>query len=114
MESIAEEHLKRAGLKTIARNFSVRGGEIDLIMRDSNTLVFIEVRFRKRHSRVSALESVTLKKQRRIIIAAQRFLQQHSELNRLACRFDVVAIESNDIQEQPDAQWIKSAFIAYN
>lgn len=114
MEAIAEEHLKRSGLETIARNFGVRGGEIDLIMRDLRTLVFIEVRFRKHHSRVSALESVTLKKQRRIIIAAQKFLQQTPELNRMACRFDVVAIESNEVQEHPDIEWIKNAFVAYN
>lgn len=114
MESVAESHLQESGLRTLDRNFSARGGEIDLIMQDGATLVFVEVRFRKRHGKVSALESVTVSKQKRVINAAKTYLQKNSKLDRMACRFDVVAIESNELQKHPNIQWIKSAFDAYS
>ena len=65
-EKIAKQFLEQAGLKTITANFRSRFGEIDLIMRDGRTLVFVEVRFRKTISHGSAEESVTHAKQRKM------------------------------------------------
>ncbi len=81
------------------------GGEIDLIMRDgSGTLVFVEVRARRTAAAGGAAASVTATKQRRIIFAAQRYLQRWRTLP--PCRFDVVAIEGGQVE------WLKGAFAA--
>ena len=64
IERAAECYLQQQGLQTIAQNFQRRGGEIDLIMREGATLVFVEVRFRKTDRFGSPVESVTASKQR--------------------------------------------------
>ncbi|WP_027350884.1 YraN family protein [Halotalea alkalilenta] len=107
MEALAAAHLVRAGLVEVARNQHARGGEIDLVMRDGDVLVFVEVRHRRSTRFGSALESVTETKRRRLRLAARVYLQR----NRLscACRFDVVGITGR----APDAlrfDWIKAAF----
>jgi putative endonuclease len=103
--------LLRQGLKLVERNYRVargpssRGGEIDLILRDADgTLVFVEVRARRDDSHGGAAGSVTFAKQRRIIYAAQHYLLRFAELP--PCRFDVVAIDGDDVQ------WLKAAFDA--
>ena len=78
-------------------------GEIDLIMEDKKTLVFVEVRYRKSAKYGSALESVNNQKQARIIHTAKHYLQQHSSKHS-AYRFDVVALTPNNID------WVKDAF----
>jgi len=90
----------------VGRNFRCRVGEIDLIMRDGQVVVFVEVRYRSDHRHGSAAETVTLQKQRRFTAAARRYLQQHPAAARAPCRFDVVAITG----EQVD--WLKGAFAA--
>lgn len=110
-EAIALAHLQRHGLTLVQRNYRVargpraRGGEIDLILRESDgTLVFVEVRSRAAATHGGALASVTSRKQQRIVFAAQHFL---ARLERLPpCRFDVVAIEGNTLE------WIRAAFHA--
>jgi putative endonuclease len=94
------------GLTLVGRNFRCRVGEIDLIMRDGQVVVFVEVRYRSDHRRGSAAETVSLQKQRRFTAAARRYLQQHPAAARAPCRFDVVAITG----EQVD--WLKGAFAA--
>jgi putative endonuclease len=104
-EEQAMRHLQRQGLRLIQRNFSTRGGEIDLIMQEGNILVFVEVRYRQSHHFGSAVESVTPDKQQRLITAASRYLQQHKP--DLPCRFDVVGISGS---RQERIEWVKDAF----
>ncbi len=103
-ECLAEEWLTRKGLRLIERNYHCRGGELDLIMLDGDTLVFVEVRFRRNARFGNAAESVTPTKQRRLWTAAQHYLQYHGEHASRAQRFDVIAI-TND-----QTEWIRNAF----
>lgn len=110
-EARALAHLQRHGLRLVQRNYrvargpSARGGEIDLIVREPDgTLVFVEVRVRADASHGGALASVTPAKQRRVVYAAQHYLQRLATLP--PCRFDVVAVEGDAIT------WIRGAFDA--
>lgn len=109
-EQAALEHLQAHGLRLAARNVLLRGGELDLVMFDANTLVFVEVRSRAARGLVGALESITLTKQRRVIHAAQSFLAQHAEHTGRACRFDVVGLTRNG--DTMHIEWHKNAFEA--
>lgn len=101
-ERVAEDYLRARGLRLLARNHRCRHGELDLVMRDGDALVFVEVRYRKRSGYGSAAESVDRHKQRRLSAAAGHYLQAHPSV--LPCRFDVVAISGERVQ------WIKNAF----
>ncbi len=103
-EDRALAHLQANGHTLITRNFRCKCGEIDLIVNDNDTLVFVEVRYRKRDDYGSALESVTASKQKKIQNSAQYYLQTKSLGESQAIRFDVVAISPNNIQ------WIQHAF----
>lgn len=109
-EQLAERFLHRQGLTTITRNYRSRGGEIDLIMREGDTLVFVEVRLRSNRRFSSPGESITYAKQQKITRAARAWLQQQDPGGQLACRFDVVALTSLDHTAAPE--WIKNAFDA--
>jgi putative endonuclease len=109
-EGAAERFLQARGLRTVARNYRCRVGEIDLIMREGDTLAFVEVRYRARGARVAPFESITGVKQRRIVLTAQHFLQRHPQYGRQPCRFDAVALEG--APEAPSIDWIKGAFSA--
>jgi len=102
-EETARRYLEAQGLWLETRNYRCRQGEIDLIMRDGDCLVFVEVRYRRNARFGGAVESITGTKQRRIIAAAQHYLQRHP--TRLDCRFDVLAMTGGD-----DVQWLKNAF----
>jgi putative endonuclease len=106
-EQQANEFLTAQGLKLLARNFSCKFGEIDLIMQDHEFLVFVEVRYRQHQDYGTGLESVTHNKQRKIINSAQCYLSRN-KLRDAACRFDVVAI--TDKQGILQFNWIKDAF----
>ena len=111
-EAMAEKYLVQQGLKPVSKNFHAYRGEIDLIMQDQYSLVFIEVRFRKNIFFGSAAETVTSKKQRHLAQAAQRFLQLHPKMANKACRFDVIAITgSANPSNPPKIDWIKNAFL---
>ena len=86
----------------LARNYRTRLGEIDVIARDGDVLVFVEVRMRADGHFGGALESVTPRKQRRIAAAAGMYLRQFPRAPR--CRFDVVALQNGEIH------WLKAAF----
>ena len=108
-ENIALKFLSSKGLKKICRNFQSKMGEIDLIMIEhENTLVFVEVKFRTNSNWVSAAESVTLSKQRKIIKTAQLYLLQNKKYHNWNCRFDVVSIQGN--KQNPEIDWITNAF----
>lgn len=96
--------LKKKGLKLIDRNFAVKTGEVDLIMKDKETLVFVEVRYRKNTNFGGAVASITSKKQQRIIKAALTYLQKHAPQSSM--RFDVIAIEGDNME----INWIPNAF----
>ena len=101
-EDRAADYLSQRGLAVIARNYRTRMGEIDLVVRDEEVLVFVEVRMRADGHFGGALESITPGKQRRIAAAAAMFLAQFPHPPR--CRFDVVALDGGDIR------WLKDAF----
>lgn len=105
-ETLACRYLEARGLTLVTRNFRCRSGELDLIMRDREQLVFVEVRSR-RHARYGTpAESVTRVKQQRLLRAAAFYLQrQHLDL---PCRFDVVAILH--AEGEPRMEWIRDAF----
>ncbi len=100
-EDAALAHLQRHGLQLVERNFRCKGGEIDLIMQDRHSLVFVEVRQRADLRHGGAAASITITKQRRLIIAAQVYLLGLKKMP--PCRFDVVAIDGNDLCWLQDA-----------
>jgi len=101
-EDLALRFLLRQGLELKQRNYTCRLGEIDLILLDGVTLVFVEVRMRSSRSFGGAGESITARKRVRLIRAARHYLSQQSATP--ACRFDAVLIEHNGAPE-----WIKDA-----
>lgn len=108
-EQQALEYLEAAGLTTVCRNFRCRLGEIDLIMRDGEYLVFVEVRYRSGSGFVSAAQSVDRRKQRKIARSARLFMSRQPALCDLPARFDVVAIE-RAAGVPLRIQWLRDAF----
>jgi putative endonuclease len=110
-EQLAVEYLHARGLVVLARNVRCRAGELDLVCLDGRVLAIVEVRQRAKRDFGGALASVTWRKQRKIIRAAQFFLLRQAEWRRHVMRFDVVAVEG-----VPDGAhrivWIKDAFRA--
>ncbi|NNG14246.1 MAG: YraN family protein [Gammaproteobacteria bacterium] len=104
---MACEHLRQQGLKLLTRNYHCRRGEIDLVMRDKGSLVFVEVRYRRQARYGSASESVNWHKQQRLIAAAKHYLL-HEARTRPAARFDVVAISGAGADLE--LEWIHNAF----
>ncbi|HET7844578.1 MAG TPA: YraN family protein [Xanthomonadales bacterium] len=108
-EQAAADHLVRNGLVVLARNVACRFGELDLVCRDDDTTVFVEVRYRLHRDFGGAVGSVDAHKQRRIVSAAQWYLSQHAAAARGPCRFDVVAVSGT----APYAvDWLRDAFHA--
>jgi putative endonuclease len=107
-EIAAETHAQKQGLATLDRNVSCRFGEIDLVLRDRDIVVFAEVRYRDTQRFGGAIASVDARKQRRMIAAAQFYLQSRPALARAPCRFDVFAIEGEI--GKPEITWIRDAF----
>lgn len=101
-EDEAARFLARHGLDIVARNFRTRFGEIDLVARDGETLVFIEVRMRSSAHFGGAADSIDLRKQARIVAAARQFLARMKR--EPPCRFDVVTLDGGP------PQWLRGAF----
>ena len=106
-ERLACVFLTRRGLQLVTRNYRCRRGEIDIVMRDGDSLVFVEVRYRRKAAFGGAAESVSSAKQARIIHCAKCYMMQHRAWNEPA-RFDVVCIEG--AAPRPRIAWIPSAF----
>ena len=104
-EKYARDYLCKQGLKLVENNFSCRLGEIDLIMRDGEFLVFVEVRARVSNAHGNALESVNYFKQQKLLKTASYYLLIKN-LTNIPCRFDVLALDGH----QPTVSWIKNAF----
>lgn len=94
-ERQALDYLQKQGLILIEQNYRRPFGEIDLIMREHATLVFVEVRSRAKGRFGGAAASITPAKQRRLVLAAQSYLQAYAHPP--ACRFDVVAIDAGKV-----------------
>jgi putative endonuclease len=106
-ERLAEQYLSKAGLRLVTRNFRCRMGEIDLIMKDRDSLVFVEVRLRSSRGFGGAAASIGSHKQRRLIAAAQYYLAGLSSTP--ACRFDAVLLDGLNAER---IEWLKNAFDA--
>ena len=108
-EQRALSHLCDHGLVPVARNFTSRFGEIDLVMRDGDTLVFVEVRFRGAGAAVDAVQSIDANKQRHIVRTAEFFLLRHPQWREATMRFDVVALDAAH-DGAVTLQWHRDAF----
>ena len=109
-EQLAATFLMNHGLKMVVQNYHCRFGEIDLVMRDAKTLVFVEVRLRSNSQFGSAAASITPQKKQKLILTAQHYLQQHSATQGdVPCRFDAVLMSKADLQH---IEWVRNAFDA--
>ena len=100
-EQRALDHLTRQGMTLVEANFHCKGGEIDLVMRDGAALVFVEVRQRASTRHGGAASSITPAKVRRMVRAAEFYLLRFARTP--ACRFDVVAIDGEQLDWLPNA-----------
>lgn len=109
-EQVARDFLTARGLETLYENYQFRGGEIDLVMRDGDTIVFVEVRYRNTEEFGDGAESITAGKQKRVIATAMHYLQHTQNQADPPCRFDVIAV--SDDPQRHDVEWIPDAFDA--
>lgn len=109
-EDAALGFLESMGWTLVHRNYRCRLGEIDLVMRDGGSLVFVEVRARESNAFGGAAASIGRAKQRRLVAAARHFLMTHPRAARMPARFDVVTISGSGGVRSP--QWIRAAFDA--
>ena len=119
-ESYAAELLENKGYQILARNFHSRFGEIDLIALLNKELVFVEVKARSNQTRGSAVDMITLSKQKKVFKTACVYLQQNEQFERLYYRFDVFCFDfhtkiSKNLQQNfsdlsYDLEWIENAF----
>ncbi|MDP1573673.1 MAG: YraN family protein [Coxiellaceae bacterium] len=100
-------YLKKQGFSLIERNYRTQGGEVDLIMKDGEYTVFVEVKFRQSESYGEAVDLVPAWKQKRLIRAATSFLVEKNSYHNTYARFDIIAIFAN---KNDRITWIKNAF----
>lgn len=105
-EDLALRFLLDRGLALVTRNYRSRRGEIDLVMREGEVLVFVEVRYRRNRSFGAGTETVDWRKRSRLTASAAHFLHTHPGASRLPCRFDVVSVDGAN----PAVQWVRAAF----
>ena len=103
-EAIAAAFLEHKGLKILARNYRCRLGEIDLVAREGDTTVFVEVRSRGSSAFGGAAASITAVKRQRLLKAARHYISRQRALPQ--CRFDALLIEG----EPPRIEWLRDAF----
>ena len=107
-EALARKFLKGKGLKIIGHNYRTRWGELDIVAREGDTLVFVEVKTRSGRLFGGPLAAVTLKKQQRIRRMAKTYLVEKG-LQDIPARFDVVGIVMRS-GDAPHIQWVENAF----
>jgi putative endonuclease len=95
-ETVAKRHLLLSGYALLAENYSVRGGEIDLVMKDRDIIVFIEVRQRASESHGTAAETITPRKIQKLQKTALSFLVETFQRDDLSVRFDAVLITGTE------------------
>lgn len=106
-EAQAARFLATRGLRLLRRNFRCRLGEIDLIMRDADALVFVEVRLRRGSDFGDGFDSITRAKRRRLVSAARWYLASR-RAEHMPCRFDVVSVSKRNYRAQ--IEWMPNAF----
>ena len=110
-EALAVRRLKKAGYKIIETNYRTRLGEIDIIAKEGDTLVFVEVKSRRSAQFGNPKQSITVQKQKKISMVALCYLKTTGQSTARA-RFDVVTVISN--RDKPQVEIIKNAFeLAY-
>ncbi|WP_461515804.1 YraN family protein [Porticoccus sp.] len=110
-ERWARAYLEQCGLKTLELNYRTPRGEIDLIMMDEATLVFVEVRLRRHSGFATAAQSIDGPKQRRIVATAQHYLQRKQLWEKIPCRFDAFCLsKDNGNEEEYQVEWLQNAF----
>ncbi|WP_303288609.1 YraN family protein [Marinobacter sp. SS8-8] len=109
-EDVAARYLASRGVRILERNVYNRGGEIDLIGRDGETLVFFEVRYRGTGSLVDPASSINYAKQQRLIKAVSFYLHRHGLWHSVS-RIDVIAISPGTVKKYR-VQWIRNAILA--
>ena len=107
-EDIACARLQQAGLALTTRNYRSPFGEIDLVMQERDTLVFVEVRYRSSDDFGTPAETVDARKQARLRATAEHYLQNTPRASKKACRFDIVAITGNG--EDDNFRWLRNVF----
>jgi putative endonuclease len=110
-EAAAADFLLDQGLAIVERGYRCRLGELDIVCLDDETLVIVEVRARANTERGSAVETVTARKQKKIVNATRHFLMRNPRWFDRALRFDVIAVDGIDTDE-PRLSWVKRAFDA--
>lgn len=110
VEAAALAYLLQSGLQGIAANANFRFGELDLVMRDGATVVFVEVRYRRDARFGGGAASIDRNKRRKLVHAAQAFLATHRQFTDAPCRFDV--IDADGDPAAPRLNWIRDAFRA--
>ncbi|MEZ0316598.1 MAG: YraN family protein [Methylophilaceae bacterium] len=105
-EQLAAKYLQQHGLTMLTSNYRCKFGEIDLVMQDAKTLVFVEVRLRSNASFGGGAASITKSKQQKLARTAEHYLQQHGNS---ACRFDAIVMNKADTN---NIEWIRNAFDA--
>lgn len=109
-EDAALDYLQARGLRLLARNAHARGGELDLVMQDGDSVVFVEVRYRSGSAYGDGADSVSAGKRRKLIFAAQAFLACNPRWANAPCRFDVIAASGDPTA--PHIEWLRDAFRA--
>ena len=107
-EKSARNFPKNKNLKLVQKNYRTPYGEIDVIMQDQASLVFVEVRFRRTVAFGTPAETVNRQKQRKLRASAAHFLQQYQKFSNFPCRFDIVALTGDP--ETGTIDWIQNAF----
>ncbi len=102
------EYLLQRGLQLVESNYRSPFGEIDLVMKDEDNLVFVEVRYRSSTRFVDPIETIDARKQRKLRATAEHYLQRRHRLAAMPCRFDVAALTLE--RGRPRIEWIQDAF----
>ncbi|SMC25804.1 putative endonuclease [Desulfacinum hydrothermale DSM 13146] len=108
-EAVAEAYLRRQGLKIVEKNVRCALGELDLVARDGDRYVFVEVRSHRSRRWGSAKESVSVQKRRKLVQLAFWYLKSRN-LGAVSARFDVVVVHWR--RGQAEVSWIPNAFDA--
>ena len=108
-EKLALDYLRCKGLQLLTSNYRCAMGEIDLIMRKDDMLVFVEVRYRENREFGGALATVTRSKQQKLVLAARHFLLCHKDYQACCCRFDVIGVQTGS-SGATEFNWIENAF----
>lgn len=106
MENLACHYLEQQGLQLLLRNYRCKMGEIDLIMRDNQLIIFVEVKYRRQTRFGSSLEAIDMQKRAKLVRTAEYYLLRNRINSTCQIRFDAITIEHVDHQRK--IHWIKN------